>query len=189
MALLTQRFPTAKVCGISIFIWSIIVMSTSACTTYAGLVVNRFFLGVTESCIAPAFTVYITFWWTRREQPFRSSLWYGMTGGALTITPLINWGLGHIHGSFGMSTWKYMYLVAGAVTMVWSLVVIVVLPGKPSTECRSKLANRISRDGQMIPTALNGSTSATAPSSLRGSRKTTLELWTVTSRKSKPGRA
>ena len=134
MALLTQRFPTAKVCGVSIFLWSIIVMSTSACTTYAGLMVNRFFLGATESCIAPAFTVYITFWWTRREQPFRSSLWYGMNGGALTITPLINWGLGHIHGSFGTSTWKYMYLVAGAVTMAWSFVVIVVLPGKHSTE-------------------------------------------------------
>jgi MFS family permease len=129
IALLTQRYPTAKVCAICIFFWSIVMMSTAAVTDYAGLMVNRFFLGVTEACIAPTFTVYITFWWTRREQPLRSSLWYGMTGVGTMFSPLISYGLGHIHGSFGASTWKYMYLVAGSITLLWSFIVLWVLPG------------------------------------------------------------
>lgn len=129
IALLTQRYPTAKVCAICIFFWSIVMMSTAAVTDYAGLMVNRFFLGVTEACIAPTFTVYITFWWTRREQPLRSSLWYGMTGVGTMFSPLISYGLGHIHGSFGASTWKYMYLVAGSITFLWSFIVLWVLPG------------------------------------------------------------
>jgi len=49
------------------------------------------------------------------------------------ITPLISWGLGHINGVFGASTWKYMFLCAGGVTMLWSLIVLVVLPGELST--------------------------------------------------------
>ncbi|RFU27781.1 hypothetical protein B7463_g8564, partial [Scytalidium lignicola] len=114
VAMLTQRYPTAKVCAAFIFLWSIVMMSTAACRTYAELMVNRTFLGVTEACVAPAFTVYITFWWTRREQPLRSSLWYGMTGVGTIVSPLISYGIGHIHGSFGESTWKYMYLIAGA---------------------------------------------------------------------------
>lgn len=129
MTLLTQRLPTAKVCSASIFVWAVIVMTTPACKNYSQLMINRFFLGVAESCIAPTFTVYITFWWTRREQPLRHALWYGMSGTGALVTPLIAWGLGHIHGSFGSSTWKYMYLVAGATTMAWSLVVLWVLPG------------------------------------------------------------
>ncbi len=130
IAFLTQRFPTAKVCAVFIFIWSAVMMSTAACHTYAELMVNRFFLGVAEACIAPTFTVYITFWWTRREQPLRSSLWYGMTGVGTMFSPLISYGLGHINGSFGASKWKYMYLVAGSLTLLWSFVVLVVLPGK-----------------------------------------------------------
>lgn len=129
MSMLTQRFPTAKVVAASIFVWSIIIMLTPTVKSYQGLMANRFFLGVAESCIAPAFTVYITFWWTRREQALRSGLWYGVVGVAMTFTPLISWGLGHIHGSFGASTWKYMYLVGGSVSMLWSFIVLWVMPG------------------------------------------------------------
>lgn len=129
-AILTQRLPTAKVCAASVFLWSIIILCTPACKTYGQLMVNRFFLGCMESCIAPSFVVYITFWWTRSEQSFRMSLWWGMSGVALIITPLIGWGLGHINGPFGESTWKYMFLTAGAITMLWSVVILIVLPGR-----------------------------------------------------------
>jgi hypothetical protein len=46
------------------------------------------------------------------------------------ITPLISWGLAHIHGAFGASTWTYMFLTAGGITMLWSLVVLIALPGE-----------------------------------------------------------
>lgn len=131
MALLTQRFPTAKVCAASIFVWAIVVMTTPACQTYAELMVNRFFLGVAESCLGPTFTVYVTFWWTRREQALRSGLWYGVVSMAMMITPLLSYGLGHIQGPLG-SPWRYMYLVAGLISMLWSGVVLWVLPGKSS---------------------------------------------------------
>lgn len=130
--LLTQRLPAAKVCAAAIFLWSIIIMCTPACKTYGGLMVNRFFLGCMESFIAPSFLVYVTFWWKRNEQSLRMSLWWGMNGVALMITPLISWGLGHIQGPFGASTWKYMFLCAGGITMLWSLVILFVLPGKYS---------------------------------------------------------
>jgi len=113
-------------------------MTTAACQNYAGIMINRFFLGVTEACIAPAFTVYITFWWTRREQPLRSSLWYGMTGVGTILSPLISYGIGHIKGSFGGSTWRYMFLIAGAVSIIWSFIVLAVMPGEFPLPCFSE---------------------------------------------------
>jgi sugar phosphate permease len=104
MSILTQRFPTAKVVAASIFVWSIIILLTPTVKSYQGLRANRFFLGVAESCLAPNFTVYITFWWTRQEQALRSGLWYGVVGIAMIVTPLPSWGLGYINGSFGQST-------------------------------------------------------------------------------------
>ena len=45
------------------------------------------------------------------------------------FAPLINYGLGHIKGS--LSPWKYMYLVAGAITILWSLVILFLMPPDP----------------------------------------------------------
>lgn len=129
MSLLAQKYPTAKVCGTCMFVWSIIIMSTAACKNYSQLMINRFFLGVMESSIAPVFTVYVTFWWTRREQALRGSIWWGAAGIAMIFGPLMSYGLGHIHGDSG-SSWKYIYLVAGSISMLWSWIFLWVLPGE-----------------------------------------------------------
>lgn len=38
-------------------------------------------------------------------------MWYSLTGWASVVSPLINYGIGHIHAA--LSPWKYMYIVAG----------------------------------------------------------------------------
>lgn len=45
------------------------------------------------------------------------------------FSPLINYGLGHISGA--LSPWKYMYIVAGSITIIWAIVVLVFLPPDP----------------------------------------------------------
>lgn len=46
------------------------------------------------------------------------------------FSPLINWALGHITGG-SLPSWKYMYLFAGCLTILWSFVVLFFLPGDP----------------------------------------------------------
>jgi MFS family permease len=131
MMYLSQKYPTSRVLGLATFFWAIVVMSTAACHNYPGIMLARFVLGVLESTVAPAFTVYITFWWTREEQVLRSGLWYCCVGVATTIGPLINYGLGQIHGA--LESWKYLFLVLGAITCAWSFVIFFVLPDSPLT--------------------------------------------------------
>ena len=45
------------------------------------------------------------------------------------ISPLINYGFGHVKG--GLSPWHYMYFFAGAITILWSVVVYFYLPPDP----------------------------------------------------------
>lgn len=59
----------------------------------------------------------------------RASAWYSATGYVSVISPLINYGLGHITGS--LSPWHYMYLVAGAITVLWSFVILFFMPPDP----------------------------------------------------------
>jgi MFS family permease len=128
---LSQRFPTSRVISSAVFLWGIVLMSTAGCTSYAGIMINRFFLGFLESAVAPAFTVLVTFWWSREEQALRTGLWYCCVGVATAISPLINYGLGSIHGK--LLSWKYMFLILGVVTILWSVVLWFCLPDSPFT--------------------------------------------------------
>ena len=131
MMYLSQRFSTSRVLSLATFFWGAVVLSTAGCNDYAGIMVNRFFLGFLESAVAPAFTVLVTFWWTREEQALRTGLWYCCVGVATTISPLINYGLGQIHGS--LASWKPLFLILGAITVLWSIVLFFCLPDSPLT--------------------------------------------------------
>jgi MFS family permease len=131
MVYLAQHYPTSRVISLSTMLWGAVVMSTAGCSNYAGIMVNRFMLGLLESAVAPTFTVLVTFWWTREEQALRMGLWYCCVGVATTISPLINYGLGQIHGS--LLPWKPMFLILGAVTTLWSVVLFLALPDSPLT--------------------------------------------------------
>lgn len=87
-------------------------------------------LGLIESGVSPAFMLCTGMWYTHSEQVFRSSLWYSFSGGSNIISPLINYGLGHITGG-ALRPWQYMYLIAGLATLLWSIILWFVFPGSP----------------------------------------------------------
>lgn len=126
---LSQTYSTSRVLALATLFWGAVLMSTVGCYNYTGIMLNRFFLGFLESAVAPAFTVLVTFWWTREEQALRTGLWYSCVGVATTISPLINYGLGQIHSS--LLSWKPLFLILGAITVAWSLVLFLALPDSP----------------------------------------------------------
>ncbi|KAI9367338.1 major facilitator superfamily domain-containing protein [Aspergillus egyptiacus] len=124
------RFTVGKVCPAICFLWAVVVLCTPACTNYTGMLINRFMLGLIESGVSPAFMLCTGMWYTHSEQVFRSSLWYSFSGGSNIISPLINYGLGHITGGV-LRPWQYMYLIAGLATLLWSIILWFVFPGSP----------------------------------------------------------
>ncbi|KXJ85647.1 MFS transporter [Microdochium bolleyi] len=127
--LLSQRFPIERVCAGIVLVWGICLMCTAACRDWKDLYVQRFFLGFLESGVSPMFMLVVGGWYKRNEQALRMGVWYSATGYVSIIAPLINYGLGHISG--GLSPWKYMYLVAGSITVAWSAVIYFFLPPDP----------------------------------------------------------
>lgn len=106
------------------------MICTPACTNYAGMLVNRFMLGLIESGVSPGFMLCTGMWYTHSEQVLRSSLWYSFSGGSNIVSPLINYGLGHITGG-AMNPWQYMYLIAGLATLVWAVALWFIFPDSP----------------------------------------------------------
>jgi MFS family permease len=125
-----QRFPVAKFLGANIILWGCILMTTAACSSFAGLATVRFFLGLTEATISPGFVAVTGMWWTRHEQASRSALWVSFLGVGSFVGTLLAYGIGHIEGS--LSPWKYIYLILSSVTIVWGVVFILFVPDSPA---------------------------------------------------------
>lgn len=130
ISVLAQRFRTRVVCTVICILWSVVVVCTPTCTSYSGFLANRFFLGILEAGVSPIFMLVVGIWYTHSEQVMRSGWWYSFSGGSLLVSPLINYGLGHITGG-SLHPWQYMYLFAGGVTFFWGVALWWLFPDGP----------------------------------------------------------
>ncbi|KAF1814731.1 allantoate permease [Eremomyces bilateralis CBS 781.70] len=129
---MAQRWPIERVAAAIVIIWGGCLLATIGCTTWKHLYVQRFFLGFLESGISPMFMMVVGGWYKKDEQALRMGMWYCCTGYISMVSPLINYGLGHIKGG-RLSSWQYMYLVAGLLTntSIWGVCIFFFLPPDP----------------------------------------------------------
>ncbi|KAF3005952.1 hypothetical protein E8E13_010158 [Curvularia kusanoi] len=128
--LMSQRWPIERVAAGIVAVWGVCLMCSAACTTWQGFYAQRFFLGFLESGVSPMFMLIVGGWYKKREQALRMGAWYSATGYVSMVSPLINYGLGHISGG-KFNSWQYMYLVAGSITVLWALVILLLMPPDP----------------------------------------------------------
>lgn len=57
--------------------------------------------------------------------------YYAFNGSAVGLGGLIGFGIGHIHGA--LASWRYEFLVVGAVCAFWGIVLALLLPNSPAT--------------------------------------------------------
>ncbi|CAI4217817.1 unnamed protein product [Parascedosporium putredinis] len=119
--LLAQRFPVERVLSTIVFIWGGCLMACAGCFTFRAVYIQRFFLGFLESGVSPIFMLSVGSFYTKKEQALRQGIWYSATGFVAIISPLINYGLGHIN-SGALKAWQYMFLLAGGLTVIWAFV-------------------------------------------------------------------
>ncbi|CAI6101128.1 unnamed protein product [Clonostachys chloroleuca] len=129
LSFLAQKYPPRIICTIICLLWAVVMICAPAIGSYGGLLANRFLLGVTEAGVSPIFMLVVGMWYMHPEQALRSSFWYSFRGGSL-ISPLINYGLGHISGA-GLHPWQYIYLIAGATTFLWGIALWWLFPEAP----------------------------------------------------------
>ncbi|KAH8812797.1 MFS allantoate transporter-like protein [Xylogone sp. PMI_703] len=126
-----QRFPLAKYLAINIFLWGALLMCQAAAQNFTQLAVLRVLSGGAEGCSDSAFMLITTMWYTRREQPIRVGIWYTANGLGNAVGGLLGYGIGHIRGN--LPSWKYEFLIVGALCCVWGIVLFIILPDSPVT--------------------------------------------------------
>ena len=93
--------------------------------------VARFFLGAGEAAIAPGFGLITSMFYTRKEQPLRQGAWWMGNSIANIFGGLVAYGVGEISTS-NLEHWRLLFLILGAVTTAYSVVLFLFLPDSPT---------------------------------------------------------
>ncbi|KAH9211772.1 allantoate permease [Leptodontidium sp. 2 PMI_412] len=129
--LLMQRFPVGAYFSSQVFLWGVFSFGVAGTTNFAGLATLRFLIGAAESVQLATFALITGMYYKRDEQPFRLLGWYSMNGVAIIAGGLFSYGVGHFGGSVAL--WKYPFLISGALSVTWAVVLWFTLPSNPAT--------------------------------------------------------
>jgi MFS family permease len=130
-SLLIPRLPVAKYLAVNTLFWGVVVALTSACFNYSGLLVVRFFLGVAEATITPAFMFITSTWYTRDEIPVRTAIWFAGNSIGGLLASILAYGIGHVEHP--LRPWMWMFIILGLTTFVWAFALLAFLPSSIST--------------------------------------------------------
>ncbi|KAH7390111.1 MFS transporter [Cadophora sp. MPI-SDFR-AT-0126] len=122
---LAQKTLMAKVVAGCIISWGSILMITASCSNFTGLAICRFLLGVFEAPITPCFMMIVGMWYTRQEQPFRAGVFYCCNGVGSMVGGVLTYCIGQVDS---FPVWKLIFLICGAVTVLWGCLILWLLP-------------------------------------------------------------
>ncbi|PVH77347.1 MFS general substrate transporter [Cadophora sp. DSE1049] len=133
-------------------LWAVVSALTAVCTNYTGLVLCRFFLGVTEAPFYPGALYILSTFYTRKEIALRISILYSAALTATAVAGLIAIGIFELSGRYGIAGWQWLFIIQGGITFVIAVISAFILPDEPLTtkwlseEQRQLAHSRMSND-------------------------------------------
>ncbi|KAI4722797.1 MFS transporter [Aureobasidium sp. EXF-10727] len=107
-------------------VWGVISTCTAAVQSFGGLVAVRFVLA---GCL-----FFLSSWYTRKELAFRSAVLYSGSLISGAFSGLIAAGiLDGMQGHLGLSAWRWLFIIEGAITIGIAFIAFFVLPNFPRT--------------------------------------------------------
>ena len=114
---------------IQMVLWSIVACTQSRLTGKATFFITRSLLGAIEGGFIPDVVLYLSYFYTSKELPFRLGLFWGAYGVTFIIGAFLAFGILHLGGTNGLAGWRWLFALEGALTAVIGIVSLYVCPG------------------------------------------------------------
>ncbi|GAB7365122.1 hypothetical protein MBLNU230_g6211t1 [Neophaeotheca triangularis] len=132
--MILNRVRPSRYMGIAMMLWAIVSACTALAHDFTGLLLARFFLGVTEAPYYPGAVYLISCFYTKKEIATRIAILYTGNILATAFAGLIAAGIFEgLSGVAGISGWQWLFILQGVVTFVIALVGFFLLPDFPLT--------------------------------------------------------
>ncbi|KAI9035833.1 MFS transporter [Aspergillus affinis] len=128
---LWKIFPAHIYISILCICWGAAAMCSGAVNNMAELIVCRCLLGVFEAAFGAGAPYFLSLFYQRQELGFRVSILLGMSPVANCFASALAYGITQIRHS--ISSWRYLFIIEGAPTVLFSVIVFFYLPDSPGT--------------------------------------------------------
>lgn len=122
-----RRLPIAKYTSANIVVWGAVLTLHAAVSNYGGLLAARFFLGIFEATVTPAFVIITSMWYKQAEQGRRMGYWLSCNGITLILMAVIGYGLSAIKHA-DIASWKILFLILGLLTTLTGCICAWYMP-------------------------------------------------------------
>lgn len=120
--------------GFFVCAWGLVSALTCLVADYGGIVACRFILGFVEAPFFAGVLFYLSKWYTKKELALRMSIFYAGSLLSGAFGNLIAAGiLNGLAGRRGISAWRWLYIIEGAITCTIGLAICFILPDFPDT--------------------------------------------------------
>ncbi|KAI7871501.1 major facilitator superfamily domain-containing protein [Spinellus fusiger] len=115
------------------FCWGVVMICMAAVHTGSGLLVARFFLGITESGLTPGIVYYLTLWYRRQEQSSRMAFFFSTSTVAGAFGGVLAYGITYMDGLLNLHGWQWLFIIEAIPTILLSIVTYFTLPNLPES--------------------------------------------------------
>ncbi|KAL3421510.1 MFS transporter [Phlyctema vagabunda] len=150
--MLITRIRPSYYMGSAMALWAIVSTLTAISQNFTGLLLTRFFLGVTEAPFYPGALYLLSIFYTRKEVATRIAILYTGNILATAFAGLIAIVLFKLDGKAGLEGWRWLFIIQGIVTFLVAIVGAFMLPDDPTVtrwltpEERIMAHERVKRD-------------------------------------------
>ncbi|KAI5456430.1 major facilitator superfamily domain-containing protein [Mariannaea sp. PMI_226] len=113
--------------------WGVLATLTGLVNSYGSLIACRLLLGAVEAGLFPGLTVYLTFFYTKRELALRVGYLFVSAAVAGALGGLLAYGVGHMDGVQGLRGWRWIMIIEGLPSFVIGVVTFFTLPNDAET--------------------------------------------------------
>ncbi|TGJ71576.1 hypothetical protein EYR41_003535 [Orbilia oligospora] len=131
--LVIKKFRPSRWIAFITISWGLVATFTGLTQSYGGLLVCRLLLGIFEAGLFPGLTVYLTFWYTRKEIALRIGYLFVSAAIAGACGGLLAYAIGFLDGTSGMRGWRWIMILEGIPTVLLGFATPFILSDEPST--------------------------------------------------------
>jgi len=117
--------------AICVFIWGVAGVCQAATKNWEGMMVARFFLGVSEAGYGTGWALYLSFFYPKTEIGLRFGLFVSAGAISAAVAGSIAYGLVNAHTS--VEAWRLLFLIEGVPTLVMAPIAYFALPNSIQT--------------------------------------------------------
>ncbi|KAJ3737509.1 major facilitator superfamily domain-containing protein [Lentinula guzmanii] len=156
-----RTFGTRNLLSFCVVAWGAVQLAMAFVPSWKYLALCRVLLGAFEAGFFPALVFIITTWYRRHEVQKRLAAFYLisiLTGG---FSAILAYGISQLAGRAGLNGWSWIFVIEGALTVVFGCVAWAFLPEFPdnntflNSEEKKFVLQRIEEDrGDSLPDAV-----------------------------------